>query len=534
MNKTTKDNSYDVVVVGAGHNGLVAAAYLAQAGLSVLVLERRNQAGGATANHAPFPDYDVQVSSYSYLVSMLPQEIVNDLRLAFTTKQRSVASYTPNYDDPSKPGLFISNVDEGLSRESFTKLTGNEHEYRRYLHFLEMEGELAKAIWPTLLEPLRSKQELKKSLSTDLGQQAWEGFIEQPLGEVIETNLKNDAVRGLLFTDAKIGVLTHPDDQSLLQNKTFLYHIIGNGTGEWRVPVGGMGRLVSQLVVRAQESGAQIVTGAGVTSIENANKTIETHYMIDGKDFSVRSRFLLANIAPQVLATIMTSYKYQQPSIEGSVFKLNILLSRLPRLRDRSCSSKQAFTGTFHVDEGYETMKAGFNQAHRNEIPDIPTGEMYCHSLTDDSLLAPDLRSKGYQTLSLFGLDMPHRLFENDNNRVKSEVLKKYLKRINQYLAEPIEDCIAKDKQGGLCVEAKSPVDLEDQLNLPLGNIFHNGLSWPFAQTKDEAGTWGVETNIENVYVCGSGASRGGCVSGIPGHNAAMKVLQEVNGRSNN
>jgi phytoene dehydrogenase-like protein len=99
------------------------------------------------------------------------------------------------------------------------------------------------------------------------------------------------------------------------------------------------------------------------------------------------------------------------------------------------------------------------------------------------------------------------------------------LQGLNQYLAEPIEDCLARDEAGNLCLEAKSPLDIETALNMPQGNIFHNALSWFFSEAKAEEGSWGVETAYERIYVCGSGARRGGAVSGIPGHNAAMKVL---------
>jgi phytoene dehydrogenase-like protein len=115
---------------------------------------------------------------------------------------------------------------------------------------------------------------------------------------------------------------------------------------------------------------------------------------------------------------------------------------------------------------------------------------------------------------------------------VKQEVLRRYLFGLNRYLAEPIEDCLALDADGRLCLETKSPLDLETELKLPGGNIFHTAVSWPFAEAGSEhAGTWGVETGIANVFYCGSGAQRGGGVSGVPGHNAAMQVLEFVKGR---
>ena len=102
---------------------------------------------------------------------------------------------------------------------------------------------------------------------------------------------------------------------------------------------------------------------------------------------------------------------------------------------------------------------------------------------------------------------------------------KKFLESMNQWLEEPLEDCLAVARDGSLCLESKSPVDIEESLGMYHGNIFHDAPTFPYAETKEQAGTWGVETEFENVFLCGSSAQRGGAVSGIPGHNAAMKVL---------
>ena len=104
----------------------------------------------------------------------------------------------------------------------------------------------------------------------------------------------------------------------------------------------------------------------------------------------------------------------------------------------------------------------------------------------------------------------------------------KFIEGMNSWLAEPLENCLAQANDGSLCIEGKSPVDIEDALGLYHGNIFQTALTFPFAETKEQAGKWGVETEYENVYLCGSSAQRGGAVSGIPGHNAAMKVLEQI------
>ena len=203
-----------------------------------------------------------------------------------------------------------------------------------------------------------------------------------------------------------------------------------------------------------------------------------------------------------------------------------MLLRRLPKLKAKRHSETEAFAGTFHIDEGYEEMNVSYQQAARGQLPAKVPGEIYCHTLTDDSILAPDLREKGFHTLTLFGLDTPWSLFSRDNRGMRKRAEKKFIEGLNNWLDEPLEDCLAVARDGSLCIESKSPVDIEDSLGMYHGNIFQDAPSFPFAAKKEQVGCWGVETEFENVFLCGSSACRGGAVSGIPGHNAAKKVLE--------
>jgi phytoene dehydrogenase-like protein len=150
---------------------------------------------------------------------------------------------------------------------------------------------------------------------------------------------------------------------------------------------------------------------------------------------------------------------------------------------------------------------------------------MYCHSLTDPSILSAELRAAGAQTLTLFGLHMPARLFADDPTQRKREAVAATLRSVDSVLAEPIEDCLWRDPDGDPCLEALTPPELERELGMPGGHIFHSDLSWPYAEHEDEVGCWGVETAHPNIWLCGAGARRGGGVSGVPGHNAAQAVL---------
>ena len=111
---------------------------------------------------------------------------------------------------------------------------------------------------------------------------------------------------------------------------------------------------------------------------------------------------------------------------------------------------------------------------------------------------------------------------------MRTRAEKKFLLSMNQWLEEPLEDCLAVARDGSLCLESKSPVDIEQSLGMYHGNIFHDAPTFPFAERSEQAGTWGVETEFDNVFLCGSSAQRGGAVSGIPGHNAAMKIMASL------
>ena len=521
-------SNYDAVIVGSGHNGLVSAAYLAKAGHSVLVLEQNNYIGGATASQKLFPNYDAWVSRYAYLISLLPSKIVDELGLQFTTRRRQIASFTPYTDSQGQSnGLVISNVDEQRSRDSMFKLAGNHQEWSGFQRLLGLEQSIAEVVWPSLLEPMKSRVDFRRSLQTSLQREAWESFVERPLGEVVERVVQNDLVRGLVFTDAKIGVFTNPFDPSLIQNRCFLYHVIGNGTGEWQVPVGGMRALVDSLVTTCQKNSVEFLTQATAQHVElgRSQHTVTFHYQ--GREFSVGAGSVLVNAGPLTFAKLMGTKWQPIATDEGSVVKVNMLLRRLPKLKATGLSSDEAFRGSFHIDEGYGQMQQSFAKADSRQIPDPIPFEMYCHTLTDPTILSPDLQRAGYHTLTLFALDMPYRLFADRHDEGREHVQRLLLDGLDRVCAESFVDCLARDATGKLCLEIKTPQDLEREVGLDLGNIFHNSLSWFFSDEPDAAGTWGVETEFAGVYRAGSSALRGGAVSGIPGRNAAMCILSK-------
>jgi phytoene dehydrogenase-like protein len=348
-----------------------------------------------------------------------------------------------------------------------------------------------------------------------VGDEAWRELFERPIGEVVDERFADDTVRGVVLTDALIGTFADPSDPSLLANRCFLYHVIGDGTGDWNVPVGGMGAVSDGLADAARAAGAEILTGAEVLAVDPSG---EVTFRDTGGEHAVRGDRVLANVPPAVLARLLGA---DEPAPEGAQLKINMVLSRLPRLRDAGVDPVAAFSGTFHINEGRDQLARAYAEAAAGRIPELPPAEVYCHSLTDPSILGPGLRAAGAQTMTLFGLHMPARLFREDPAGAREAALSATLASMNRVLAEPIEDCLLRAPDGSLCLEARTPVDLENEAGLPGGHIFHRDLSWPYG----ERGRWGVETEFERILLCGAGARRGGGVSGIPGHNAAMALL---------
>ena len=498
---------YDVAVIGGGHNGLVAATYLAKAGKSVVILEANAEVGGATTSVRAFPEYDAMLSRYSYLISLLPDQIVSDLGLDFECISRTVSSYTPYSRNGKDSGLYVARQWDKETEDSFNELDPSGAEWAAWQDFYNEIAEFAVKIAPSMLQPLKSRSELKAEINMP---KVWDYLMERPIGEVIEERFKDDLVRGVVLTDALIGTFSSAFEMQA--NICFLYHLIGNGTGEWKVPRGGMGALVKELVRVATAAGVEIKVNSRVKSVttdaENATLTLE-----DGT--TVTSSFVLSNAAPQVLARLRG--KTPPVSLEGSQMKINILLKSLPELKS-GIDPRLAFAGTFHAQESFAQCESTYLQAKGGAVPEMLPIEMYCHTLTDPSILSADLQAQGYQTLTLFGLHTPAALFDTDNERAKAAALKAALASLNQYLVEPLENVIA-------AIEVKSPLDIEGDVGLPRGNIFHKDLSFPFREDNQQT-RWGVETDDPRIFICGAGAIRGGGVSGIPGHNAAMAVLE--------
>ncbi|MFF2494101.1 phytoene desaturase family protein [Agromyces sp. NPDC058064] len=558
-------SAHDVVILGGGHNGLTAAAYLARAGLDVLLLERDDHLGGAAVSAAAFDGVDARLSRYSYLVSLLPRRIIDELSLDVELVRRRFSSYTPDPTEPER-GLLVDNeADAEASAAAFARV-GAADDAAAWEAFYGQTAHLAERLFPTLTEPLPTRAEVRALIGDD---EAWNAFVERPLGESIDARFASDLVRGVVATDGLIGTFTALDDPALDANRCFLYHVIGGGTGDWDVPVGGMGAVSGELARSAREAGATLVTGAEVLGVDPAGRV---RYRLAGAERLATAGTLLANVAPAVLERLIEegvpgapadgtggaglAPRDQAPfsddgpvavppvvrerlrvlhAPEGAQVKVNLLLTRLPRLRDAEVAPEQAFAGTFHINELATQLDAAYATAARGGIPSPLPCEIYCHTLSDPSILSPELAASGAHTLTVFGLHVPHRLLErHGNDELRALLQQAVLDSLDSVLAEPISSVIMTDASGRPCIETKTTLDLEAALRMPGGNIFHGPLSWPWAEPgaplTTPAERWGVATRHPAILLCGSGAVRGGAVSGIGGHNAAMAVLERLAG----
>ena len=536
----SRNTEFDAIIVGGGHNGLAAAAYLSKAGLKVLLLEKLEQPGGAAVSAQAFDGVDARLSRYSYLVSLLPQQVIDDLGLHIRLARRRYSSYTPDPHDGTK-ALLIDNGDASATAASFAAVGAADGEFQAFADFYTGCRKLTEALWPTMTSPLPTRSEARNLAARAGAGQAWDAITERPIGDTIAAELRHDLVRGVVLTDALIGTFARAGDEDLQQNVCFLYHLVGGGTGDWDVPVGGMGAVSGELERAAREAGATILTSADVTAVRPGG---EVRYRHNGAEHTAAASWILANVAPVVLDRLRGSdaasgAPTQAPPAtknpnhlrEGAQVKVNLLLTRLPRLLDRTVSPEAAFGGTFHINETWSQLDAAYLAAAAGTIPDPLPCEIYCHSLTDPSILSPELQAAGAQTLTVFGLHVPDRLITAENNdQRRAELQAAVLKSLNSVLAEPVEELLLSGPDGRPCIETKTTLDIERAVGMPRGNIFHGGLDWPFVEDDAPLDTpaqrWGVATDDPRILLCGSGARRGGAVSAIGGHNAAMAVLE--------
>jgi phytoene dehydrogenase-like protein len=517
-------SEHSAIVVGGGHNGLVAAILAARHGYRVTLLERSDHLGGASVGAAVFSGHDVRLSRYSYLVALFPDDLVARLGIDLPLASRPVSSYTPVIRAGRAGGLLVERAPGRPTEESFRTLTGSDAEYRAWAGFYGEVAAAARVIAPVLQGPLRRRSEVRDAVIAVAGDRLWTDLAEAPIGEAISRRFSDDTVRGVVATDALIGTHASLFDPSLLANRCFLYHLVGRGSGEWLVPVGGMGAVADRLVGRARQLGVDIRTGVEVLSAaEDRDRVVLTSRDGSGGAGEYAADWVLAGVAPAVVQAWLG--RAVVPPV-GAQVKINMLLRRLPRLAS-GADPAVAFAGTTHLEEGFQALESAYAVSVSGAVADPLPCEVYCHSLTDPTIM----NGEAGHTLTLFGLHTPVGLFRPDPDRLRERAAAAALDALQRHLAEPLIDCLATDSEGRPCLDVSSPVDLEASVGMPGGNIFHADLDWPWLADDEEpdgaAASYGVQVpGARRILLAGAGSRRGGGVSGLGGEAAVDALLE--------
>jgi phytoene dehydrogenase-like protein len=503
---------WDAVVIGGGHNGLVAAAYLARAGRSVLVLERRDQIGGACTLERPFSDPGYVISPCAYVVGLLDPVVISDLEL-----ERRGYSVTP-----ADPNLWCPFAD-GTSYAAYID-PARTAAHLRAQGFAESDI-AGLAAFGALFD--RARDTLRAGPGGDL----W--LEPSPSRAEIESLLDDDELIGLVFSDSIAAVLErYVDDQRLIDAVapqgtigTFagprdpgtasirLMHHQGDllGLGSvWGYVAGGIGRVSFAIAEAAIEAGAQIAAGVPVAAIVPG----EGVELFSGE--LIRARTVVCNADPKRMLAMLADgsvpddYRSRLAAwdVRSPVLKLNVALRRFPTFEAAGGVEPQRAMVT--ITDGIEAMQRAVEAARRGE-PEIGFAELYFQSAYDDSVAPP-----GREVMSVFCQYAPYELADGDWDRRRDEIAASAIERIAAF-APDVEDCIEE-------LQVLGPPDIEERIGLSGGHIFQGealpGQMW---DRRLEA-----RTPVDGLYLCGAATHPGGSVIGLNGRIAAMQALSPI------
>jgi len=526
----------DVVVVGGGHNGLVAAAYLARSGLDVLVCERRPVLGGAAVSEHPFgPDYTV--TSLSYVVSLLPPDLVRDLQL--TRHGYHVYPQGP-YFAPRADGRYLRLPDSPAERHAeIAKFSGQDADaYPRYEAHL---AGLAKVLGPMLDEiPPR----LGSRRPADLWRQALllrhlRGLDERGLVDVtrlmaasiadlIEEYFESDAMLGLLSVSGVIGTWAGP--RSAGTAYVMLHHHIGDTGGQagaWGFPRGGMGGVTGALAAAARSFGAQLRTGAEVAQIRTragrgAGPAVAGVTLASGEEIDAGTVITTAHpqisflrlVDPAVLPPGFVAEIQRWQTRSGTV-KINLALDRLPVFTSHPQPDPQIHGGTIVLAESLDDIETAFQQAVSGQPSARPFADICIPSVFDDSLAPP-----GHHVMSMFTQWVPHGYATAPDEAELAAYADRVLARVETVAPGFTSSVLHRQVIG--------PQQMEQEYGLVGGNIFHGELSLgQLFHARPAAGYADLRTPVAGLYQAGSATHGGGGVTGIPGRNVVHQVLTD-------
>ncbi len=517
------DALYDAIVIGAGHNGLIAAGYLARAGKRVLVLERRPIIGGATVTEELFPGY--RLSTCSYVCSLLLPEVVHDLQL--TKYGYSVRPFDPQYFVPFPDGRYLMVfLDERRTFEELAKFS--RHDAERWSDYWEMWNRIIARFRPFVLRPAPSLAELEASFPGPQGRDDLRTLLMRSIAEVLDFFFESEEIKAPLCTGGVIGVNLGPRSAGTAYVK--LHHLLGNLNGHqgaWGFVRGGMGAIAEALAGFCRDHGVTILTDAEVAEIDIENGAARAVRLADGRRFAARA--ILSNADPHRTFLQMVPASALSPSfreairrlrVKGSVVKVLLGLNQLPNFRCYPGTSVgPQHTGGIVINPSIDYLERAWEDCKHGRPSARPFMDCYIQSATEDGL-AP----AGKHVMSLYVQYAPYDLAEGTWAERKEEIGRNIIDTLAEY-APNMWDAIDH-------MLVLGPHDIEEIIGITGGNIFHGEIAPDqmfFGRPTPDFN--GYESPIERLYLCGSGAWPGGAVFGAPGRNCAHQVLADLERR---
>jgi phytoene dehydrogenase-like protein len=522
---------FDVVVIGGGHNGLVAAAYLARHGRRVLVLERRDIVGGAAVSEHPFgPDFTV--TSLSYVVSLLPPAMVRDLRLV----EHGYHVYPQGpYFAPRRDGGYLRLADDPATRraEIARFAPADAEAYERYEDWLAGLGRLVLPLLDTIPPKLGSRRAgdlisqvgLLKTLRKVDVRAAFDltRLFTASIADLVEERFSSDAMRGVLSVSGVIGTWAGPRSPGTAY--VALHHHIGETDGQsaaWGFPRGGMGGVTQALAASARALGAEIRTGATVARIDGRDGQVTGVTLADGTQIAATTVITTAHPAISFLELIDED---ELPpdfiadirgwrSRSGPV-KVNLAVDRLPVFAAHPDPDPQVYGGTIVLAESLDDLETAFQQAAAGRPATLPFADVCIPSVFD-----PTLAPAGKHVVSMFTQWVPHTYADAPHDAELADYADRLTARMEAVAPGFTDSIIGRQVIG--------PHTMQTEYGLVGGNIFHGELTpGQMFHCRPAAGYADLRTPVRGLYQAGSATHGGGGVTGIPGRNVVRQILRD-------
>ena len=516
--------TYDAIVIGGGHNGLVAACYLAKAGKQVLVLERYHTVGGAAITEEIHPGFRVSVASYS--MSLMRPEIIEELRLA--EHGFSVYPKRPSYFMPFPDGqhLLLYANDRAASKAQIAKFSTHDAEaYDRWEDFWDLVCDILE---PTLLAPPETLGQIADRFERAGAAEAFRRIFFLSTTDLLNEFFESEQVKATMVPQSLIGTAAGPGTPGT--GHVWYVHAVGRAIGQrgiWGYVRGGMGAVTQALAGAARELGVTIRTSAEIAEVlvEQGQATGVT--LTNGE--TLRARVVLSNADPKrtflgltpssALPAAFREQIAKNYRSSGPVYKLNLALHELPRYlaAPADVPPEMLCRATTDICPSVDYMEQAWHDYQRGEPSRDPFIEIYTQSPTD-----PSMAPEGKHVLSCFCQFAPYEPAGRSwDDGLREEFADRVIAKIAEF-APNIPDAV-------IARQMLSPVDLERRFGLTGGHIFHGELTPDQSYSLRPAVGWAdYRTPLAGLYLCGSGAHPGGGVTGIPGHNCAQVVLRDL------